>query len=129
MTLRKLWQGREARGRAAEERVCRLMDDVVASVPWLTSWRPATSVEDERGVDIVTESDVGPLYLQVKAGKRGASRPVYRERGIGVVVAHVAKNDWHVEADLRETLSGLRAQTIASATTFERMAALMDSER
>lgn len=103
------------RGRAAEARAVRLMPDAVAGVAWVSSWRVATADEDARGIDLVVESDVGPLHLQVKASGRHAGRPIYRERGIGVVVVSEYHTDWRVEADLRETLSGLRATRAALA--------------
>ena len=102
------------RGRAAEERVYARMDDVVASVEWLTAWRRSTPEEDARGIDAVATSDVGELHLQVKASGRNASRAVYVERGIGVIVANEHYSDWRIEADIRETLSGLRARRLAA---------------
>ena len=67
------------RGRRAEQRAHDAMhahrDDWP---PWLGDVRPATDAEDRRGIDLVAQTDVGKLYLQVKCGSYGTKR--HRQR-------------------------------------------------
>ena len=57
---------------------------------WLYSARLATAKEDAAGIDIIADSDVGPLYLQVKSSRRGVME--HRQKGrrklIGVIRCH-----------------------------------------
>lgn len=63
------------RGRRAEQRAHDAMhahrDDWPA---WIEDVRPATEAEDRRGIDLVAQTDVGKLYLQVKCGSYGMKR-------------------------------------------------------
>ncbi len=54
---------------------------------WLFTVRIATAQEDAGGIDIVADSDVGPLYLQVKSSRRGVleHRQKSRRKLIGVI--------------------------------------------
>jgi hypothetical protein len=57
---------------------------------WLFTVRIATAQEDAGGIDIVADSDVGPLYLQVKSSRRGVleHRQKSRRKLIGVIRCH-----------------------------------------
>jgi len=100
-----------ARGRAAEERCLLRARDVVAALPWATGCRKAHGEEDWLGIDIVVESDVGQLWIQVKSSKRGArrGRARYEMRGIDVVVVNETRSDWQVESDIVAALAAQRA--------------------
>jgi hypothetical protein len=55
--------------------------------PWMRMARRASRIEDRSGIDIVVESDVGTLALQVKSSALGKER--FRPRpfiGIAVIV-------------------------------------------
>lgn len=53
---------------------------------FVQSCRLATRAEDQSGIDIVVYTDVGPLYLQIKAGSGKAGDGLkYRVKGIGLI--------------------------------------------
>lgn len=66
--------GRTANGRGSYSE--RLALDAatlaVERIDWMLSARAADNAEDRRGIDIVVESDVGALYLQVKSSRKAA---------------------------------------------------------
>jgi hypothetical protein len=76
-----------ARGVLAEKRVF----DVCGAPgrpAWVLGARRASPEEDASGIDVVVESDVGPLWLQVKSSYFGKARFLAKapRPGIGVVV-------------------------------------------
>jgi hypothetical protein len=80
------------RGRTNEERVlhaCRL----ASRPPWMKSARRATRAEDHDGIDVVVESDVGKLYVQVKSSRRGKAEFQERRRRARVAVVVVGSGD------------------------------------
>ena len=80
------------RGRARERHVlaaCGLR----ARPAWMRDVRPATRREDHRGIDIVIESDVGKLFVQVKSSLLGKSKFERRRRSARVVVVVVDAGD------------------------------------
>jgi hypothetical protein len=80
------------RGRANEHRVleaCRLP----MRPAWMTSARAATPAEDHDGIDVVVESDVGRLYVQVKSSRTGKAAFVERRRRAHVAVVVVKSGD------------------------------------
>src|SRR5258708_7558450 len=59
--------------------------------PWMTKVRRATRIEDNSGIDVVVESDVGTLLVQVKSSNLGKKH--FRPRaflGIALVVVRPA---------------------------------------
>lgn len=57
------------RGASAERRVLLALAEAVSRTEWLRgAWR-STPDEDARGIDIVANTDVGQLYLQVKSSQ------------------------------------------------------------
>jgi len=76
----------QERGLESELRVveaCRLP----TRPPWMTKVRRATRIEDNSGIDVVVESDVGTLLIQVKSSNLGKKH--FRPRaflGIALVV-------------------------------------------
>ena len=76
------------RGKENEETTLAALQDGMPH--WLYSARLATKKEDAAGIDIVAESDVGPLYLQVKSSRRGVleHRQKSRRKLIGVIRCH-----------------------------------------
>ena len=66
------------KGRLAEERCVNIVARLSAKLPHITSVRLATEKEDARGIDVVVETDLGKLYLQVKSSHYGAHK--YRRK-------------------------------------------------
>lgn len=53
---------------------------------WMLSARQATALEDRNGIDIVIESDVGKLFIQVKSSKRGRIAFMAKQRRAEVAI-------------------------------------------
>lgn len=93
------------RGRANERHVleaCLLP----ARPSWMTSARAATRAEDHDGIDVVVESDVGNLYVQVKSSRTGKAAFVERRRRAHVAVVVVKSGDT-LEEVLRRVVGAL----------------------
>jgi hypothetical protein len=98
-----------ARGVLAEKRVL----DACGSPrrpAWLLGARRASQEEDAGGIDIVVDSDVGPLWLQVKSSVYGKARFLAKapRPGIGVVVITPYDPDEAVRAKVYSALGRLR---------------------
>jgi hypothetical protein len=93
------------RGRDAEGRV------LAALLEWPPAWvlsaRLATWDEDRRGIDIVVVSDVGELFLQVKASNGGEAHARIRE-DVRSVVARPTDTADQLRRRVIGHLSGLR---------------------
>jgi hypothetical protein len=99
------------RGRSSERRVLEACN-LTARPEWMRSARAATRVEDHDGIDVVVESDIGKLYVQVKSSRRGKAAFVERRRRARVAVVVVGVAD-APEALLRKVvgqLAGIRAE-------------------
>jgi len=99
--------GKEAkkRGRISEARVLEAL--ALPSRPeWMRAFRMATKEEDRAGIDVVVESDVGKLFVQVKSSRRGKAAFVERRRGARIAVVVVAVTDTP-EAVLRKIVGEL----------------------
>jgi hypothetical protein len=93
------------RGRANENHV--LEACLLPGRPaWITSARAATRTEDHDGIDVVVESDVGKLFVQVKSSRRGKAAFVERRRRSHVVVV-VVKNGDTLDEILRRVVGAL----------------------
>jgi len=84
------WRGilGRRRGRMNESRV--LHACLVAERPdWMRSIRRATHDEDHAGIDLVVESDIGKLFVQVKSSRTGKLEYLARRRPakVAIVVA------------------------------------------
>ncbi len=80
------------RGRGNERRVfeaCQLP----SRPKWMQAARRSTRAEDHDGIDLVIESDVGKLYVQVKSSRRGKAEFEQRRRRARVVVVMAKIND------------------------------------
>jgi hypothetical protein len=76
------------RGRENEARVldaCQLPSRPV----WMHSARAATREEDADGIDVVIESDIGKLYVQVKSSRGGKAAFLQKRRRALVAVVVV----------------------------------------
>jgi len=108
---------RRVLGKLANERGAKNEDRVVeacalpARPPWLLSARKATRAEDAQGIDVVIESDVGKLFVQVKSSRGGKARFVERGRAhVAVVVVTHADSSEKVLRKVVGEVSRLRAQ-------------------
>ena len=73
---------------------------------WMTSARAATRAEDHDGIDVVVESDVGKLFVQVKSSRTGKAAFVERRRRAHVAVVVVKSGDG-LEEVLRRVVGAL----------------------
>jgi hypothetical protein len=72
----------------------------------MTSARAATRTEDHDGIDVVVESDVGKLFLQVKSSRAGKVAFAERRRRAQVAVVVVKIGD-SLEEILRRIVGAL----------------------
>ena len=100
-----------ARGRLAEERVLKACRSD-SRPKWILTARFSCHAEDHAGIDIVLETDIGRLFLQVKSSRFGRERfqEVKRKDRIAVVVVKPGDNDEAVLAKVSSALGELRAQ-------------------
>jgi hypothetical protein len=81
--------------------------------------RRATSIEDSSGIDVVVESDVGGLLLQVKSSEHGKSR--FRRRpllGIAIVVVGPADTPEALLEKVVGELEKVRAQRLEARSAL-----------
>jgi hypothetical protein len=79
--------------------------------PWMHRARRATRIEDRSGVDIVIESDVGALLVQVKSSNAGKEH--FRRRpllSIAIVVVRAADSAEALLAKVIGELEPIRAR-------------------
>ncbi len=99
-----------ARGRRSEERAlaaCRS----AARPSWIKTARPAAHDEDHAGIDLVLETDVGRLFVQVKSSMTGKAKfeSVRRKHRIAVVVVRDGDSDARLLAQVSASVGALRA--------------------
>jgi hypothetical protein len=96
------------KGRRAETRALEAVKRITKS--WMRSVRAASLKEDAAGIDIVVESDVGKLYLQVKSSKGSAKsfakRP--RRQHIEIIVVPIDLTDTILDRRVLEALERAR---------------------
>ena len=93
------------RGRRSESHVLDAL--ALPSRPeWIRSVRKATKDEDHHGIDVVVESDVGKLFVQVKSSRGGKAHFEERRRSARIVVV-VAKVTDSPEGLLRKVVGEL----------------------
>ena len=73
---------------------------------WMMSARAATHAEDHDGIDVVVESDVGKLFVQVKSSRTGKAAFAERRRRAHVAVVVVKSGDT-LEEILRRVVGAL----------------------
>jgi hypothetical protein len=78
---------------------------------WLLAARRATREEDEKGIDLVVESDVGQLQLQVKSSFHGKAKFLARRHDVRVAIVVVRPYDPEetVQSKVYSALGGMRA--------------------
>jgi hypothetical protein len=92
------------KGRLAEERVFRAVEILSTEFTWIHSTRLATKQEDARGIDVVAETPIGPLYIQVKSSPRGVRHYKSKRRKARVIIVIVTPE--MEERKLRDKISG-----------------------
>jgi len=71
----------QKKGRDGESRVLLALQNAQSTWPnWLKSIRKATNTEDKKGCDLVADTDVGQLYLQIKSSQTGVKKFGQRQR-------------------------------------------------
>lgn len=111
-----LKQVRKERGYAGEQRVLIALEGNRTSWPeWLISIRKATEDEDIRGCDIVAETDVGKLYLQIKSSKVGIEKFHKRNRKkmIAAIISYITWTETEMSDHAIKALVSLRKDVIA----------------
>ena len=103
-----------ARGRETEQRVldaCKLD----ARPDWMKSVRFASRDEDRAGIDVVFESDIGRLCLQVKSSMRGKAKFEERKRKARIALVVVGRHDSPATVLRRvvQALGALRARYLS----------------
>jgi hypothetical protein len=83
--------------------------------PWMYGVRPATKEEDERGIDIVVTTDVGPIYIQVKSSWNGMSSFFRKRRKamIAVIVVNDRISDAKIFSEGRKWVRHQRSCILA----------------
>lgn len=77
--------------------------------PWLLSARHASRAEDRAGIDIVLETDVGRLYLQVKSSTRGMLGFLEKKRWRPRIAVVVVRRDDRDDVVLRRVAASVGA--------------------
>jgi hypothetical protein len=106
-------EGRK-RGRVSETRVLEAL--ALASRPeWMRAVRKASHTEDHAGIDVVVESDVGKLFVQVKSSREGKVAFLERRRTarVAVVVVRVTDSPEALLAKVVGELGKIRAEYLA----------------
>ncbi len=99
------------RGKTSERHVLEAL--ALPSRPaWMTGVRRATKAEDAAGIDVVVESDVGKLFVQVKSSRGGKAAFLERRRSarVAVVVVRVTDAPEAILAKVVGELSKIRAE-------------------
>jgi hypothetical protein len=92
------------KGKLAEERVFLAIEKLSTEFSWIQSTRLATRKEDARGIDVVVETPIGPLYVQVKSSPRGVRHYKSKRRKARVIVV-IVKPEMD-ERKLRDKVGG-----------------------
>jgi len=80
------------RGRSSEQRLLEACQ-LDKRPTWMLSARAGTRDEDARGIDVVLDTDVGKLYVQVKSSKTGGRHFKERKRSARIAVVVVRVDD------------------------------------
>ena len=101
--------GRE-KGKHAEQRVLQAVHELTKSVTWMNSTRRSTSQEDTQSIDVVLETNIGMLFVQVKSSRTGARhfRRKRRRAHIVIVVIEPEMSDTKIRAKVHGALGFLR---------------------
>lgn len=103
-----LRRGRAAnkKGKVAEERALTAAELISTEISWLQACRLATKTEDNKGIDLVAITAIGPLYIQVKSSYSQARRYRLKRRKarVGVVIIDPEMSDEKVRRKVREAL-------------------------
>jgi hypothetical protein len=106
-----LWADAKKRGRRSETHVLEALA-LPTRPAWIRSFRKATKEEDAAGIDVVVESDVGKLFVQVKSSRGGKAAFLERRRStrIAVVIARVTDSPETLLARVVGALAGIRSE-------------------
>lgn len=99
------------KGKRNERRVLRILEFFRERLPnWFKKFRAATPEEDAEGKDVVVETDVGEISVQIKSGRMGALEWLRDERSewIGLVVVKKKKPDGRIRNEVIEQVAQIR---------------------
>lgn len=99
-------QGRHAnkKGRTAEERALAAVAHIAIKFTWMQNHRLATKPEDAKGIDVVVNTSIGPLYIQVKSSRTGVRHYKERRRKARVVIVIIEPE--MTDEKIREKITG-----------------------
>lgn len=102
------------KGMSREDAVFHAFDPLGAVPSWFYSIRRPTHEQDSRGIDVIIESDVGDLYVQVKSSKAAArnfnSHP--RRLPIHAVWIHANSSEQQIRDKIVSAAQRVRAQIL-----------------
>ncbi len=103
-----------ARGKHHEARLLMVIE-IHFRARWYVKARRAPKREDQSGIDIVVESSIGPLYVQVKSSPGAAREFSYRRRRarITVVVVNECFTDLEILKNVEQKLHMLFRHILA----------------
>lgn len=76
------------KGARAEASVVQVLNNHERRPGWLLESRACTEEEDARGIDVVVNTDIGEIYIQVKSSKSNAQKFLrkYPQRNVGMAI-------------------------------------------
>ena len=104
------------KGRDGEDRILLVLKNSQDSWPgWLKSVRLATKEEDKKGCDIVADTDVGNLYLQIKSSITGVKEFKRRQRKkmIAILISRPEMSQTQIINQSLQSLQSLRGSIIS----------------
>lgn len=101
---KKTGRAANVKGRTAEERTLMAVELISTNISWVLGGRLATKKEDARGIDVVAETPIGPLYIQVKSSHCGAHRYKRKRRKARVIIVIIEPEMSDVK--IREKVTG-----------------------
>lgn len=104
------------RGVTNEYKVLEGIQELTSKPKWYRRSRHATKHEDSRGIDLVIETDIGSIFLQVKSSKRGAEVFTQKQRKsmIGIIVVRGSDSLDRLGERALGVVGRLRSQILAS---------------
>jgi len=97
--------GRE-RGKRSESRVVMMINELGSSTHWISGARHATTEEDRRLIDVVVETDVGKIFIQIK-GCRNSLLNFELKKPRAPVILGIVVNDYLEDHQLKASVLSL----------------------
>ena len=106
------------KGLGKENKVVYALENCLDKPKWLGTSRKATREEDRKGADVICETDVGSLYLQVKSSHHGKEKfeTKSRKKAIEVIVVKYNDTDQFIASKAIALLIKLRVEILKKRT-------------